>query len=92
MISVTAGEGCGLPESASLLDVLDRVIDKGVVIDAYFRVALAGIDVISVDANVLVASLETYFAYSDPDVITTIPSTDTPATLLPDLAAGAIED
>lgn len=92
MISVTAGEGRGLPESASLLDVLDRVIDKGVVIDAYFRVALAGVDVISVDANVIVASLETYFAYSDPTALTAIPPTDRPTSLLPRLAAGAIDD
>jgi len=50
---------------ASLIDVLDRVLDKGIVIDAWVRVALVGIDLIAVHARVTVASIDTYLRYSD---------------------------
>jgi hypothetical protein len=46
--------------STSVLDVLDRVLDKGIVIDAWLRVSLMGIDLITIDARVVVASIETY--------------------------------
>jgi hypothetical protein len=49
----------------SLIDVLDRVLDKGIVIDAWVRVSLVGIDLITVEARVVVASIETYLKYSD---------------------------
>ena len=49
----------------SVIDVLDRVLDKGIVIDARVRVALAGIDLITVDARIVVASIETYFQHAD---------------------------
>ena len=50
---------------SSLIDVLDRVLDKGIVIDAYVRVSLVGIDLVSVEARVVVASVETYLKYSE---------------------------
>ncbi len=49
----------------SLIDVLDRVLDKGIVIDAWVRVSLVGIDLITVEARVVVASIETYIKYSE---------------------------
>ena len=49
----------------SLIDVLDRVLDKGIVIDAWVRVSLVGIDLITVEARVVVASIETYLKYSE---------------------------
>ena len=49
----------------SLIDVLDRVLDKGIVIDAWVRVSLVGIDPITVEARVVVASIETYLKYSE---------------------------
>lgn len=49
----------------SLVDVLDRVLDKGVVIDAYVRVTLVGIDLIGVEARIVVASVETYLKYAE---------------------------
>ncbi len=48
----------------SLIDVLDRVLDKGIVIDAWVRVSLVGIDLISVEARVVVASIATYLQYA----------------------------
>jgi gas vesicle structural protein len=49
----------------SLIDVLDRVLDKGIVIDAYVRVSLVGIDLVTVEARIVVASIDTYLKYSE---------------------------
>jgi hypothetical protein len=49
----------------SLIDVLDRVLDKGIVIDAWVRVSLVGIDLITVEARVVVASIDTYLKYTE---------------------------
>jgi len=53
------------PGGSSLIDVLDRVLDKGIVIDAWVRVSLVGIDLITVEARVVVASIDTYLRYAD---------------------------
>jgi len=50
---------------SSLIDVLDRVLDKGIVIDAWVRISLVGIDLITVEARVGVASIDTYLKYAD---------------------------
>jgi ribosomal protein S12 methylthiotransferase accessory factor YcaO len=49
----------------SHIDVLDRVLDKGIVIDAWVQVSLVGLDLITVEARVTVASIATYLQYSD---------------------------
>ena len=49
----------------SLIDVLDRVLDKGIVIDAWVRVSLVGIDLMTVEARVVVASIATYLQHSE---------------------------
>ena len=53
------------PGGSSLIDVLDRVLDKGIIIDAWVRVSLVGIDLITVEARVVVASIDTYLRYAD---------------------------
>ena len=50
---------------SSLIDVLDRVLDKGIVIDAWVRFSLVGIDLITVEARIVVASIDTYLKYAD---------------------------
>ena len=50
---------------SSLIDVLDRILDKGIVIDAWVRVSLVGIDLITVEARVVVASIDTYLRYAE---------------------------
>jgi hypothetical protein len=60
----------------SLIDVLDRVLDKGIVIDAWVRVSLVGIDLITVEARVVVASIETYLKYSE--AVGTLPGVSAP--------------
>ena len=49
----------------SLIDVLDRVLDKGIVIDAWVRVSVVGIDLVTIEARVVVASIQTYLQYGD---------------------------
>ena len=48
-----------------LIDVLDRVLDKGIVIDGWARMSVVGIDLLSVEMKVVVASIDTYLRYSD---------------------------
>jgi len=75
------------PSGSSLIDVLDRVLDKGIVIDAWVRVSLVGIDLVTVEARIVVASIDTYLKYSEAVGITTAVSrprelvTDTEAEL-----------
>ena len=49
--------------SSSYVDIVDRVLDKGIVIDAWMRVAVGGIDLVTVEAHVVVASLDTYLEH-----------------------------
>jgi hypothetical protein len=51
--------------SSSLVEVIDRVLDKGVVIDAWVRLLLVGIEILSLEARVVVASVETYLKYAE---------------------------
>lgn len=53
------------PGGTSLIDVLDRILDKGIVIDAWVRISLVGIDLITVEARVIVASIDTYLKYAE---------------------------
>ena len=51
--------------SSSLVEVIDRILDKGVVVDAWVRVSLVGIEILAVEARVVVASVETYLKYAE---------------------------
>src|SRR5687767_8448979 len=50
--------------NTSVIDVLDHVLDKGIVIDAWVRLSLVGIDLVTVEARVVVASIDTYLTYA----------------------------
>jgi hypothetical protein len=52
-------------DSGGLSEVIDRILDKGIVIDAWVKVSLVGIEVISIEARVVVASVETYLKYAE---------------------------
>ena len=52
-------------DDGTLIDVLDRVLDKGIVIDVWARMSLVGIDLMTVEMNMVVASIDTYLMYSD---------------------------
>lgn len=51
-------------DSSSLAEVLDRVLDKGIVIDLWARVSLVGIELLAVEARVVIASVETWLVYA----------------------------
>jgi hypothetical protein len=51
--------------SSSLAEVIDRILDKGIVIDAWVRVSLVGIELLSIEARVVIASVETYLKYAE---------------------------
>lgn len=52
-------------DSSSLAEVVDRILDKGVVVDVWAKVSLVGIELLSVEARVVVASVETYLKYAE---------------------------
>jgi hypothetical protein len=55
----------GRAAGTDLIDVLDRVLDKGIVVDAWVRLSIVGVDLLTLEACVVVASLETYLKHSD---------------------------
>src|SRR3954464_12522257 len=53
------------PASSGLADVIDVILDKGLVIDAYVRVSLIGIEILTVDARIVIASVDTYLRFAE---------------------------
>jgi len=51
--------------SSGLAEVLDRILDKGLVIDAWVKVSVLGLELLTVEARVVVASVETYLKYAE---------------------------
>lgn len=52
-------------DSSSLAEVIDRILDKGVVIDAYARISLVGIELLAIEARIVIASVKTWLVYAD---------------------------
>src|ERR1700756_4661887 len=59
------GARSGRPSPTGLADVIDTILDKGMVIDAYVRVALVGIELLTIDARIVVASVDTYLRFAE---------------------------
>jgi hypothetical protein len=53
------------PRPSGLADVIEIILDKGLVIDAYVRVSLVGIDLLTIDARIVVASVDTYLRFAE---------------------------
>ncbi|MDJ1433022.1 gas vesicle structural protein GvpA [Halostagnicola sp. A-GB9-2] len=53
------------PDSSSLAEVLDRVLDKGIVIDIWARISVVGIELLTIEARVVVASVDTFLHYAE---------------------------
>src|SRR5919108_4025466 len=53
------------PRPSGLADVIDIILDKGIVIDAYVRVALIGIEILTIDARIVIASVDTYLRFAE---------------------------
>src|SRR3954447_15865830 len=67
-ISSQSSRGGGLnraPSPSGLYDVLDLILDKGLVIDAYVRVSLVGIELLTIDARIVIASVDTYLRFAE---------------------------
>ena len=63
--SRTAGERQAVSRSSGLADIVELVLDKGLVIDAFIRVSLIGIEILTVDVLVVVASVDTYLRFAE---------------------------
>jgi gas vesicle structural protein len=53
------------PAPSGLADVIDSILDKGLVIDAYVRVSLVGIELLTIDARIVIASVDTYLRFAE---------------------------
>ena len=53
------------PAPSGLADVIDSILDKGIVIDAYIRVSLVGIELLTIDARIVIASVDTYLRFAE---------------------------
>jgi len=53
------------PRSSSLADVVELILDKGLVIDAYVRISLVGIELVTIDARIVIASVDTYLRFAE---------------------------
>lgn len=51
--------------SSSLVEVVDRILDKGIVVDAWVRVSLVGIELLAIEARATIASVETFLKYAE---------------------------
>jgi hypothetical protein len=52
-------------EASSLAEVIDRILSKGIIIDLYARVSLVGIELLAIEARVVIASVETWLKYAE---------------------------
>ena len=52
-------------DSSSLAEVVDRILDKGIVVDIWAKVSLVGIELLSIEARIVIASVETYLKYAE---------------------------
>lgn len=59
---VATGGGGG---SGNLYDILDLILDRGLVIDVFVRVSLVGIEILKIDARIVVASVDTYLRFAE---------------------------
>ena len=74
------------PAPSSLADVIDTILDKGMVIDAYVRVSLVGIELLTIDARIVIASVDTYLRYAE--AVNRLDLTETETHGLPELLEG----
>jgi gas vesicle structural protein len=71
------------PAPSSLADVINVILDKGLVIDAYVRVSLVGIELLTIDVRVVIASVDTYLRFAE--AVNRTDLTDTEVHGLPEL-------
>src|SRR5213080_4061225 len=78
------------PSPSGLADVVDLILDKGLVIDAYVRVAVIGIELITIDARIVIASVDTYLRFAE--AVNRLDLTQTELSGLPELQERGAEE
>jgi gas vesicle structural protein len=78
------------PSPSGLADVVELILDKGLVIDAYVRVAVIGIELVTIDARIVVASVDTYLRFAE--AVHRLDLTETELSGLPELQETAAEE
>jgi hypothetical protein len=76
------------PAPSSLADVINTILDKGLVIDVYVRVSLIGIEALTVDARIVIASVDTYLRFAE--AVNRLDLTETEAHGVPELIEGVM--
>ena len=74
------------PSPSGLVDVVDLILDKGLVIDAYIRISVIGIELITIDARIVIASIDTYLHFAE--LVNRLDLTQTEAAGLAELREG----
>ncbi|MEU3498838.1 gas vesicle protein GvpJ [Kitasatospora cineracea] len=64
-VTPRSGSYASRPSPSGLVDVVDLILDKGLVIDIYLRVSLVGIELLTIDARIVVASVDTYLRFAE---------------------------
>jgi hypothetical protein len=64
-VQQSGGGAMARPSASGLADVIDTILDKGLVIDAYVRVSLVGIELLTIDARIVIASVDTYLRFAE---------------------------
>ena len=77
------------PKPSGLADVIEVILDKGLVIDAYVRVSLIGIELITIDARIVIASVDTYLRFAE--AVNRLDITEDGGAGLPELMEGMTE-
>src|SRR5437763_15881198 len=78
------------PSPSGLADVLDLILDKGLVIDAYVRVSVIGIEILTIDARIVIASVDTYLRFAE--AVNRLDLNETGGEGLPDIISNMTED
>jgi len=78
------------PSPSGLADVVDLILDKGLVIDAYVRIAVIGIELVTIDARIVIASVDTYLRFAE--AVNRLDLTQTELAGLPELQEKGAEE
>src|ERR671927_385814 len=78
------------PSPSGLADVIDLILDKGLVVDAYVRIAVIGIELVTIDARIVIASVDTYLRFAE--AVNRLDLTQTEAAGLKELRGGDDDD
>src|SRR5215217_2445259 len=78
------------PSPSGLADVIDVILDKGLVIDAYVRVSVIGIELVTIDARIVIASVDTYLRFAEQ--VNRLDLSETELSGLPELRREVAED